>query len=309
MRRASRAIPFAWLAVSGGCLAAGACLDPPLLPHPEAAAGEPGEGGRMAGQGGQEASDPDAGETGTMQGGAGAATSSSGAAGVGSGGVAGLAGGGTSAATAGSGAGSGGAPPRVTWLALEGNRAPGSEAVNDELGIEGSFYAYADACVSPSLSWDESTRCVTGTLCDAGPDFENWGVAIGFDFNNTGSSGEPPDTKLLWDPRDVSAQGLAWSVSGSAPGLQVWVLNMDPVFGGQCSADTCEIAGPPDGVASAPLSGELLFSRMQKDHWGGVVVHYEFNPALVHALQFKLPAINVGAQPFSFCVEALGVIR
>jgi hypothetical protein len=146
-------------------------------------------------------------------------------------------------------------------------------------------------------------------LCDAGPSFENWGVAVGFDFNNTGPSGEPPDAKLLWDPRDVSAQGVAWSVSGDAPGLQVWVLNMDPMFGGQCTAETCEILGPPDGVAAAPKKGELLFASMQKDDWGGSGERYTYDPALVHALQLKIATIVTGPQPFSFCIDALGIIR
>jgi hypothetical protein len=305
MRRHPRAAGPAWiLAWSVVCVAV-ACFDPPLLPPAAPDGGTSGQAGRaeLAGQGAAEA---DAGES-SMAGGA-ASSSNAGAGGGGDGGDGG-AGRATAGAVSGGSAGSsGGTPARVTWLTLDGNRAPSSSTVNAELGIEGSFYAYADDCTLPSLSWDASTRCVSGMLCDAGPQFEYWGVAVGFDFHNTGSSGDPPDTKLLWDPRDMAAKGVAWEVSGLAPGLQVWVLNMDPKFGGQCSAETCEIPGPPDGTASAAAQGELLFSNMQKDYWGSGV-SYDYDPALVHALQFKLPAINVGAVPFSFCIDGLGVIR
>jgi hypothetical protein len=203
--------------------------------------------------------------------------------------------------------GAGGALVKVTWLELERDSAPGSADVNAELGIEGSFYAYGDACAS--LEWDAATRCATGKLCAAGLDYENWGVAVGFDFKNTGASGEPPNTKLLWDPRDAGVKGFAWRVTGDAPALQVWVLNMDPSFGVACSAETCEIPGPPDGDDTASLAGQLLLSDLRKDDWGGAGEIYDFDPARVHALQLKLPAIRVNAPTFAFCVEALGVIR
>ncbi|HEY4160110.1 MAG TPA: hypothetical protein VGM29_18485 [Polyangiaceae bacterium] len=48
---------------------------------------------------------------------------------------------------------------------------------------------------------------------------------------------------------------------------------------------------------------------MQKDYWGGTGTAYTFDPAKVHALQFRLPAINVPRASFDFCIDALGVIR
>jgi len=199
-----------------------------------------------------------------------------------------------------------GSGPRVSWLELEGDRAPASAEANAALDVDGSFHVYSDSCAS--LSWDPDKRCASGTLCDPGADYENWGIAVGFDFRET--VGQDASTAaLLWDPRSVSAQGLAWRVSGSAPGLQAWVLNMDPRFGGRCSEMTCEISGPPDGIAAAPLSGELSFSNLQKDNWGGRGVRYAFDPALVYALQLKIPAVNVGPVHFSFCIEGLGIVR
>ena len=220
----------------------------------------------------------------------------------------------TTAGTAGSGAspvaGAGaGNVPSVTWLTLQGSQAPSTESTNAELGINGSFYAYADECAT--LTWDEATRCASGTVCPVGANFENWGVAVGFDFNATGSDGEPPDSKLVWNPDKVGARGVTWRIRGTAPSRQVWVLNMQPSFRGQCNIMTCEIAGPPDGTATPGLEGELLFAHMVKDNWGGGGTPYVYDPAAVFALQFKLPAINIDASSarFDFCIEALGVVR
>jgi hypothetical protein len=83
---------------------------------------------------------------------------------------------------------------------------------------------------------------------------------------------------------------------------------MDPSWEGQCSADSCEIAGPPDGVSSPALRGLLRFDQLQKDDWGGAGERYIFDRAAVHALQFKLPAIVAGAASFDFCIERLGIV-
>ena len=208
---------------------------------------------------------------------------------------------------AGAGQAGGSSAPEVTWLALEGSAAPASDAGNAALGINGAFYAYGDDCAT--LVWDETTRCASGRLCTAGANYENWGIAVGFDFHATGTSGEPPDRKLVWNPNDVGVRGVTWRIRGTAPGRQVWVLNMEPSFHGICDVMTCEIAGPPDGVPTTSLAGSLLFDDMVKDIWGGPGVPYRYDPAAVYALQFKLPAINVGSASFDFCIEALGVIR
>ena len=197
--------------------------------------------------------------------------------------------------------------PEVTWLSLQGSAAPSSDLGNAALGINGVFYAYGDDCAT--LVWDETTRCASGKLCTVGADYENWGIAVGFDFHVTGASGDPPDSKLVWNPDERGVLGVTWRIRGTAPGRQVWVLNMEPSFRGICGVMTCEIAGPPDGAATTSLAGTLLFEDMVKDNWGGPSTPYRYDPAAVYALQFKLPAINVGSASFDFCIEALGVIR
>lgn len=269
------------LAVLGGLALLGGCFDTRIIPaEPSAEEGGAGAAGKRAATAG----------SGPSGGSLGAGSSAGGA-----------------PDTASSGQGGDPSSAGVTWLSLQGSQAPSTEAVNGALGINGALYGYKDACAT--LKWDPVRRCASGRLCTTGANFENWGVAVGFDFVATGPDGSPPDSKLVWDPDVRDVRGVTWQVSGHAPGLQVWVLNMDPVFRGECSQQTCEIAGPPDGAAAASLQGSLLFDQMVKDNWGGRGVAYSFDPTAVYALQFKLPAINVGSASFDFCIEALGVIR
>jgi hypothetical protein len=195
----------------------------------------------------------------------------------------------------------------VNWLTFENSRAPSSAAPNSDFGVDGVLYGYTDGC--SSLTWDEETRCATGVLCDPGPTFSNWGAGVGFDFRNTGDEGTPPNTKRTWNPTEFGVRGVAWEITGVAPALQLWVLNMDPSYSGECSSTTCDIAGPPDGNPTPPLVGQLLFNNMRKDDWGGSGIVYSFDPAAVHALQFKLPAVIAGPATFAFCVKRVGLVK
>jgi len=307
---------FARAALAAALL--GACYDMPLIPADSpAVGGSAGHGTAGAGQSlaGAGQSLAGAGHGGAGHGGAGAggappassgANNADGGAKPNGGGGANAGRGGNAAGSAGTTgqAGSGGAP-HVTWLGLTGSTAPSSLETNAKLGIEGLFYAYGDGC--SQLDWDEVGRCASGKLCDP-QNLDNWGISIGFDFRNTGPNGVPADTKLIWNPEDHQALGVAWRVRGKAPQLQVWVLNMASSWQGQCNAMKCEIVGPPDGVAPAMLNGELTFDNMIKDTWGSGIT-YTFDPAAMHALQFKIAAVKVGAVEFDFCIDALGIVR
>jgi hypothetical protein len=200
-------------------------------------------------------------------------------------------------------------PTGIQWLSIDGSWADPSEAPNGELGISGSFYAFGDSCAE--VFYDEVTRCISGTLCDPGPSFANWGAAIGFDFYTTGAEGSPPNVKQPWNASTIGAIGLAWEISGTAPGLQVWITNMDPIWNGMCTADDCGIDGPPDGKASTVLGRQdtLNFNGMVKDDWGGAGTPHAFDRTNILAIQFKLAAVISGPTPFSFCIDRLGVIR
>jgi hypothetical protein len=211
-------------------------------------------------------------------------------------------------ATTGGAGGSGPLTPGVHWLSIEGSWADISAEPNASLGISGALYAFADSCAQ--ITWDEATRCVTGTLCDPGATFENWGMAVGFDLRNTGAAGTPANTKMPWNAGAVGAMGIAYQISGTAPALQAWITNMDPVWNGMCTADDCAINGPPDGSPAATLSsvGNLYFSTLVKDDWGGSGTIYTFNPSNILSLQFKMASVASGPVPFSFCVDRIGII-
>ncbi|MGC4095305.1 MAG: hypothetical protein QM756_46750 [Polyangiaceae bacterium] len=289
-----------------------ACFTTTLIePSADSSGGSSSSGGKL-GSGGAAVGGAIASGGSSVKGGSsglgGSVTSSGGRSG--SGGAAASSGGSSAlggAVTSSGGASSGGSADGISWLTFAQSEAPAELAPNADFGVDGLLYGYADSCAS--LTWDPVTRCASGTLCNAGATFANWGVAVGFDFRNSGKDGSPPNTKRTWNPNDFGVRGVAWEIEGTAPALQLWVLNMDPSYGGVCSSMSCDIAGPPDGTPNAPLASLLTFSNMRKDDWGGSGIVYSFDPAAVHALQFKLPAIVAGAAPFSFCILRVGLVR
>lgn len=195
----------------------------------------------------------------------------------------------------------------ITWLAFDDSaRARSDQAPNGDLGIDGLLFNDTGPCAV--LNWDPQTRCATGTLCSPGVDFNNWGISLNFNFRTTGDPGSP--LTLPWDPNAVGARGIAWEISGSAPGLQLWVLNMDPVWNGRCTSLLCDLFAAPDGTPSPALHGQLYFDQMVKDDWGtNGGLHYTFDPKAAFALQFKLPSAGSANASFAFCIDRLGIIR
>ena len=194
-------------------------------------------------------------------------------------------------------------------ISINNSWADPGMGVNGLLHISGAMYAYGDGCAT--YTYSTSSNCISGTLCSMDSAGKNWGVGIGFDFNNTGSNGSPPNTKMPWDATAVGAVGFGWHTT-NAPGLgfQVWVTNMDSTWGGQCSAADCGINGPPDGTPSPELpDGTIRFSQMVKDNWGGSGTAYTFNPANILAIQFKLSnAALLASKDFEYCIDQLSVI-
>ncbi len=215
--------------------------------------------------------------------------------------------GGSSNAGANSGGTSGGGSPNVgpTWLELEGAAAPSGLGDNGTLGVEGVFYAYGDACATPTMQWDPDSRCLSGELCVADETGANWGVAIGFDLDNRS------EVKHAWSASSAGVTGFAWSVQGlGLSRLQFWIQNMDPAFGGTCAATSCSIDGPPDGTNAAAQSGQIDFNHLLKDDWGGSGTYYSFDPSNISSLQLKLPApLDPLATSYEICVNGIGVLR
>ena len=239
------------------------------------------------------------GSSGSAGSGSGSGTGGGSGGSTGSGGAAGMAGGGGSGVVE--------LTKGINWIGMMQDAAPPTLGPNGKLGINGVLYTYGDGC--STISWDPLTRCISGELCLASA--ANWGVSIGFDLFNTGDMGTPPNTKHPWSATAVGVIGFAWETrSALANSPQFWIQNMDPKYNGVCSAAVCGINGPPDGLRSAPQKGQVLFSSMMKDDWGGTGTPYVFNAANISALQFKLPAAtNSSATSYQLCIDRLGVIR
>lgn len=190
---------------------------------------------------------------------------------------------------------------KIQWLTLANERAYPNDEPNSTFEIDGRLYATQDSCAS--VTFDPISRCATGILCDyAG---SNWGMAVQFDFRITAS---PSGGKLTWNPATHGTIGVAWEISGTPTNaLELWVLCMDPQFDSSCTAATCEASGPPWGASTIALDGTFYFADATPDDWGGTSPS-PYIPGQVFALQFKLPAVKVGATSFRYCVQRLGLI-
>jgi hypothetical protein len=209
--------------------------------------------------------------------------------------------------TGGSNGGAGGSVPTepvsgTNWLTLVEDAAPSTMGVNGKLGVEGVFYAYADPCSTDSMTWDPIQRCITGVMCASDSTGTNWGVSIGFDFNNVDS------VKHAWSATTAGVKGIAWEGYSSSSTMQIWVQNMDPSFNGTCSSMNCNINAPPDGVPAASATGQFSFASMVKDMWGPDADSYVFNPANISALQFKLSAKPTESS-YMLCIGKVGLVR
>jgi hypothetical protein len=181
---------------------------------------------------------------------------------------------------------------QTLWLTLTEDRASQGDMPNSMLEIDGRIYTTQDSCAT--VSYNPKTRCVTGILCEyyAGG---YWGMAVQLDFRTMGSP-------------TYDAIGVAWEITGSPThALELWVLCMDPQYGSSCTTATCEVNGPPWGASTIGLTGTYYFADRVPDNWGGTEPP-EYDPARVFAMQFKLPAVKVGATSFQYCIQRLGII-
>jgi hypothetical protein len=192
-------------------------------------------------------------------------------------------------------------------LGLDGSGVPAS---GNSYGIDGTFYVVGDPCTSASITWNAATRCASGILCAKDPPYySNWGVEIALNLHCGGG----------YDyGYDASANGVAgffWEVTGTAPGMQVWVAlaaNM-----GACLQTTnlCALQEPPWGnptPSMGPAGNNSVMIQpgyMSYDDWGlGYTYPPPWDPTRLHSVQWKLPARALST-PFSFCVQNVGVIH
>lgn len=190
------------------------------------------------------------------------------------------------------------------YLGLDGERAP---LANNTYGIDGTFYLVGDGCAT--LTWDAQTRCASGTLCAKDPpNYLHWGAEIALNLRTGGGYDYP------FDATAKGVTGFFWEVTGTAPGMQVWIpLTTNP---GAClQTSGCALNQPPWGNPAPSLgpSGknyvQLQTSSMSYDDWGA---SYDYpppwDPTHLHSIVWKLPA-RASATPFNFCVQKVGVLH
>jgi hypothetical protein len=190
-------------------------------------------------------------------------------------------------------------------LGLDGSSAPAS---GNSYGINGTFFPVGDGCAT--LTWNPQTRCASGTLCAKDPpNYLNWGAEVALNLK-TGAGYDYP-----FDATAAGVTGFFWEITGTAPGMQVWVpLTTNP---GEClqSSNTCALSQPPWGNPTPSLGPtgrnyvQLQTTLMSYDQWGSSYVYPPpWDPTRLHSLVWKLPAQTV-ATSFNFCVQNVGVIH
>jgi hypothetical protein len=191
------------------------------------------------------------------------------------------------------------------YLGIDGGAVP---AAGNTYGIDGGFYVVGDPCTQASIVWDAASHCASGTICAKDPPYyQNWGVEIGLALKSSGGYSYP------YDATANGVSGFFWEVTGTAPGMAVWV----PLAAGSnaclMTSNNCTLLQPPWGnpLPSMGPGGNnyLTFGTMTYDDWG---LDYFYPPpwdaTRLDSIQWKVPARDF-ATPFSFCVQKVGVIH
>jgi hypothetical protein len=192
-------------------------------------------------------------------------------------------------------------------LGMAGNGVP---ATGNSYGIDGAFYVVGDSCTSKSIIWDAANRCASGTLCAKDPPYyENWGAEISLNLK----CGNGYD--YGYDATANGVTGFFWEVTGTAPGMQVWLGLAANVGACLQTTNTCALSEPPWGNPSPSMgpTGNNYVSiqtlNMSYDDWGlGYTYPPPFDPTRLHSVQWKLPARAL-ATPFNFCIQKVGVLH
>jgi hypothetical protein len=82
---------------------------------------------------------------------------------------------------------------------------------------------------------------------------------------------------------------------------------MEPSWNGRCPAERCYIDSGGYGHPNPELHDQLPFDRLVKDLWRPIP--YEFDPTTLSTVQFRVAVAKARGQSFSFCLDALGILR
>jgi hypothetical protein len=115
---------------------------------------------------------------------------------------------------------------------------------------------------------------------------------------------------------DATANGVAgffWEVSGTAPGMKVWLPLAKSLSPCLQTSNACTLLEPPWGN-SLPSPGPggnnyVMLSSMAYDDWGmGYLYPPPWDPTRIDSIQWKIPAQAFPAA-YNFCVQKVGVIH
>ena len=176
-------------------------------------------------------------------------------------------------------------------------------------GIEGGFYAVGDSCAT--LTWDAATHCASGTVCAKDPPYYlNWGVEIGMTLKSSGGY------DYGYDATANGVTGFFWEVTGTAPGMAVWLPQTAGLGACLTTSNKCTVLQPPWGNSMPSMgpsgSNFVMLSTMSMDYedWGlGYVYPPAWDPTRIHSIQWKIPAGDYFSSTFNFCVKKVGVIH
>jgi hypothetical protein len=205
------------------------------------------------------------------------------------------------------------------------------DMTSNELGIQGAWYPYGDAygeakCIAAGWTAEQCSIITTpdpnaegfpntgGAMCTSGtgaqvltpegssdPDYGNmWGSGIGLDLNNPGDGA----TKSEFNATANGVVGISFDLDVQAP-LRVEF----PMTATEGHPDGSNYWGATSSWPNSPVTvgtNTVLFSDVH--HPNGAVPLDPANVSIL-SIQFHVPTVTSGAQPYSFCISNLVMLK
>lgn len=179
------------------------------------------------------------------------------------------------------------------------------QGTDNDVGIQGAWYAYDDctdspgACTQNHLPASGTFDNTGGKMCTSGTtvavmnqaDFsKEWGAGIALDLNNTGGT---DGKKMPFDAQAANVIGFSMNITGTAPGLRI---NITSVPAGNDSHFITAATGP----------NTVELSKVKQGSW--VTTKAALDTTQLLAIQFQIPTQMSKAVAFNFCVDSLAAL-
>jgi hypothetical protein len=221
-----------------------------------------------------------------------------------------------------------------SWYAFGDGVGPSAnpdttDAANSDCQLRGGFPASACSVINNPIPGQPFAPSATGAMCtggtaalvldkDGNPDyFDLWGAGIGTAFSN------PEGDAGVKGYKDLSGYaGVSFDFSGDIVPSKSMRVNF-PFMGQQYVDDPPYWGGEGnDAMTTSPLTGTTAAPQHAVIHWADIggpnylkaetppvdPKLYQFNPAAVQAIQFRVFTNNKTATPYSFCVSNLTLL-